>query len=357
MSLKFIHDVPATRVVFGAGKLAAASEEVDRLGTSRALVISGGPEAVFADRVCADLGDRVVGRYSDVQMHVPTEIAERARAFAAECGADCLVAVGGGSAIGTAKAIALTSSLPILAIPTTYAGSEMTPIWGLTEGELKTTGRDLAVLPRTVIYDPEVTLTLPAQLSACSGMNAMAHLVEALYAPGVSPVSFLQAKEGVRALACALPVVVADPSNIEARADAQYGAWLAGWALGTSGMGVHHKICHTLGGTFNLPHAQAHTVVLPYVIAYNNEHAPTAMQAILEAFAEAGRPARSAAQAVRTLAEDIGAPTNLAEFGFTEADAPRAATLITQAQYPNPRSVDGESITELLKAAARGDTP
>lgn len=357
MSLEFTHDVPATRVIFGAGRITAAMQEVEHLGGNRVLVISGGPEAVFADRVCADLGDRVVGRYTDVQMHVPLDNAERARAFAAECGADCLVAVGGGSAIGTAKAIALTSGLPILAIPTTYAGSEMTPIWGLTEGELKTTGRDLAVLPRTVIYDPEVTLTLPAQLSACSGMNAMAHLVEALYAPGISPVSFLQAKEGVRALASSLPAVVADPSNIEARADAQYGAWLAGWALGTSGMGVHHKICHTLGGTFNLPHAQVHTVVLPYAIAYNSEHAAQAMQAILEAFAEAGRPARSASEAVRRLAEDIGAPTSLAEFGFTEADAPRAAELITQAQYPNPRQVDARSIAELLKSASRGDAP
>ena len=357
MSLDFIHDVPATRVVFGAGRIRDAGEELDRLGATRVLVIAGGPESVFADRVCADLGDRVVGRYSDVQMHVPVDNAERARTFATDVDADCLLAVGGGSALGTAKAIAMTSHLPILAIPTTYAGSEMTPIWGLTEGSLKTTGRDLAVLPRTVIYDPEVTLTLPAELSACSGMNALAHLVEALYAQGTSPVSFLQAKEGIRALAAALPRVVAQPTDLAARAEAQYGAWLAGWALGTTGMGVHHKICHTLGGTFNLPHAQAHTVVLPYEIAFNNDYAPEAMQAILDAFAEAGRPAANAAEAVRALAEDIGAPTKLADFGFTETDASRAAELITQSQYPNPRVVDPGSIQALLEAASRGDAP
>ena len=200
-------------------------------------------------------------------MHVPLEIAEEARRVARELGADCCVTVGGGSTTGLGKAIALTSPLPILAVPTTYAGSEMTPIYGITEGGAKKTGRDLRVLPKAVIYDPSLTLSLPPALSAASGMNAIAHSVEALYAQDANPVLSLMAEEGIRALAEALPSILKNSKDVVARTQALYGAWLCGVALGSAGMALHHKLCHVLGGSFNLPHAETHSIVLPHALA------------------------------------------------------------------------------------------
>jgi maleylacetate reductase len=357
MSLSFVHDVPSSRVLFGAGALALVGDEVGKLGGRRALVIAGGYEAGYAESIGRQLGNRQVATFGEVVMHVPVPMADRAIALAEEVAADCLVAVGGGSATGLAKAVARRLGLPILAVPTTYAGSEMTPIWGLTENARKVTGRDPRVLPRTVVYDPELTLSLPAELSAASGMNALAHLVEGLYAPGVSPVLALQAQEGVRALASSLPRVVAAPGDLQARAEALYGAWLAGWILGTTGMGVHHKICHTLGGTYDLPHAPTHSAVLSYATAFNARHAPVAMAAVVQALKAAGRPAADAAQGVWQLAVDIGAPTSLAGLGFSAADVEGVARVVTEAGPVNPRPVEEEGIRELLLAALDGSRP
>lgn len=353
----FVHDTPASRVVFGVGSRRQVADELEGLGSSRTLVIAGGAELGFADEIADALGERVVGRFTDVVMHVPVETAAAAVESAKEAGADSLLTVGGGSSVGTAKAIARESGLPIVAVPTTYAGSEMTPIWGLTENNRKTTGRDLRVLPRTVIYDPELTLSLPVELSAASGMNALAHLVEGLYSPGISPLSALSAQEGVRALATGLPGVVADPSDLAARSEVQYGAWLGGWALGTTGMGVHHKVCHTLGGTWNLPHAQTHAAVLPYATAYNEAAAPEAMARIRQAFHGAGRPAESAAAAVWQLGHDIGAPTTLRDVGFDPEAVAEAAAIVVEGRPANPRPVDVAGVQELLRAALDGDRP
>lgn len=353
----FIHDVPAARVVFANGAIAQVGAELERLGCSRAFLVAGGPEAQFADRIAAELGDRIAGRFSEVVMHVPAEIAERAVAHAAEIGADSLIAVGGGSSIGMAKAVAKETGLPILAVPTTYAGSEMTSIWGMTEGRRKTTGRDLRVLPKTVVYDPELSVSLPAEISAASGMNAIAHLVEGLYAPGVSPISFLQAEEGVRALASSLPRVVADPEDLDARGDALYGAWLAGWTLGTTGMGVHHKICHTLGGTYDLPHAPSHSAVIAYATAFNEEHAPEAMAAIVRALNAGGISCTSAGAGIWELAHRIGAPTSLAELGFTADSVEEASAIVAEAQPVNPRPVDVAGVEDVLRAALTGGRP
>jgi maleylacetate reductase len=309
------------------------------------------------DEVTAPIGSSVVGRFSGVAMHVPVDVARTASALARETEADGLVAVGGGSSIGTAKAIALETGLPILALPTTYAGSEMTPIWGLTRDGRKTTGRDPGVLPRTVIYDPELTLSLPADLSAASGMNALAHLVEALYAPSVSPLLALTAEEGVRALAGSLPAVVADPSDLGARADALYGAWLAGSVLGATRMGVHHTICHVLGGRWSLPHAATHSAVLGYATSYNAEAAPEAMERLVGALAAAGRSADSAASGVWELARDLGAPTSLAPLGWSGESVPEAARLVVAADPVNPRVVDLAGVTGLLEAALAGERP
>jgi maleylacetate reductase len=350
-TLAFVHDTPAVRVVLRVGALSEVADEARKLGR-RTLLIADEAMKPRADVIAADLGDRLAGRIDEVIMHVPVEQARAAVAYAGETGADAIVAIGGGSATGLAKAIAKELHLPIVAVPTTYAGSEMTPIWGLTEGDRKTTGRDLHVLPRTVVYDPALTVGLPVSTSAASAMNAIAHCVEGMYSSAASPVTSLLAEEGVRALAAALPRVVADPTDLAARSEAQYGAWLAGWVLGTTGMGVHHKICHVLGGTYNLPHAPAHSAVIAYATAYNAAYAPAAMARLARALGSA-----TAAEGIWDLARRIGAPTSLAAVGFRESDAEEAARLVTAAPFASPRPVDPDSIRDLLIAACRGDRP
>src|SRR5215468_10237755 len=268
------------RVVFGVGALAELAREIERLGAKRALVLATPEQRAQAEDVARRLGDRCAGVFPRAVMHVPIETAREACAEATRVGADCAVAIGGGSTTGLGKAIALESSLPILAIPTTYAGSEMTPIYGLTEGGLKKTGRDARVLPRSVIYDPELSRSLPVALSVTSGINAIAHAAEGLYAFDANPIMSLMAEEGIAALGRALPGIRRDAQDMESRSDALYGAWLCGSVLGNVGMALHHKLCHTLGGSFNLPHAEVHTVVLPQALAYNAEAAPQAMARI-----------------------------------------------------------------------------
>ena len=217
----------------------------------------------MARELAGTLGGRLAGVFTGVRPHVPAAVAQAARQEAAAAGADALLSIGGGSATGTAKAVALATGLPVIAVPTTYAGSEVTPVWGITEGARKTTGTDLRVLPRLVIYDPELTLGLPPGLSAASGLNAMAHCVEAFWAPRRNPVSSLAAGEGIRALAGALPLVGTAPADLGVRSSLLYGAYLAGSAFAVAGSGLHHKICHVLGGRYDLPHAQMHAIVLP----------------------------------------------------------------------------------------------
>jgi maleylacetate reductase len=345
----FVYDVPASRVVFGTGRIQQVSDEVERLGAERVLLIAGGRAKKYADELAAALGSRVVERISEVVMHVPAALATAAAERTEQSGADLLVCLGGGSAIGLAKAVALRTRLPILAIPTTYAGSEMTPIWGLTDGGRKTTGRDRTVLPATVVYDPALTTSLPTDISAASGMNALAHLVEGLYAPDASPVTAVLAEEGIRALADALPRVVRAPADLDARACALYGAWLAGWVVGTAGMGLHHKICHVLGGAYNLPHAGTHSAVLPFVTAYNAPAAPAAMARATRALG-----AQDPARALSELAERIGAPTSLAQVGMDPGRIPEAARLVVETPVTNPRPVDEAAVDKLLRAAYAG---
>ena len=285
-------------------------------------------------------------------MHTPVDVTEKAMRALQQAGADCIVAIGGGSTIGLGKAIALESPLPILAIPTTYAGSEMTPIYGITEAGLKKTGRDRRVLPKTVIYDPELTLTLPPGISGTSAMNAIAHCIEALYAFDGNPIISLMAAEGIRALARSAPVVVSDPGNREARADALYGAWLAGTALGAASMGIHHKLCHTLGGTFNLPHAEVHTVILPHATAFNREAAPEALRIVADALG-----ATDAAQGIYDLAARLHARLSLRELGMPLEGIEKAATLATQSPYRNPRPVEYDGVVKLLGDAWHGIRP
>ena len=353
MSVKnFVYDQPATRVIFGVGSLDRLAEEVKRLGAKRAIVLSTPEQRREAEDVARRLGELSAGVYAEAVMHVPIETARAAREEAARRDADCYVAIGGGSTVGLGKAIALESGLPILAVPTTFAGSEMTPIYGITEGGVKKTGKDRKALPRTVIYDPTLTLTLPVKIAGPSGMNAMAHCVEALYAPDANPIISLLAAEGIRALARSLPVVVREPTNLEARADALYGAWLGGTVLGAVGMAIHHKLCHTLGGSFNLPHAEVHTVILPYAAAYNQEAVPEAMQLVAEALGS-----KSAAQGIYDLSVRIGAPVALKDIGMPLDGLDRAAAIATQNPYYNPRPVEYSGVRKLLEDAYYGKRP
>jgi maleylacetate reductase len=349
----FTYQALPMRVVFGAGSLAKLPDEVTALGLSRVLVLCSPEQEDTGQAVAAALGDRAAGVLAEARMHVPIEVARRARERAAELGADGCVAVGGGSAIGLGKAIALEHDLPVIAVPTTYAGSEMTPVWGLTEGGQKRTGRDVRVLPRSVLYDAELTLSLPAGMSVTSGMNAIAHAVEGLYAPDATPIVSLMAEEGARALAAALPRVVADGSDRDARADAQYGAWLCGAVLAATTMSLHHKLCHTLGGTLDLPHAQTHTVVLPHALAYNQPAVPDAVAALSRALGGARDPARE----LWELAGRLGALRSLAELGMNEEDIPRVAELAVASPYANPRPVTRDGVESLLRAAWAGEPP
>jgi maleylacetate reductase len=276
----------------------------------------------------------------------------KAREHAKAVGADCAVAVGGGSTIGLGKAIALESAIPILAVPTTYAGSEMTPVYGITEAGLKRTGKDARVLPRTVLYDPRLSATLPLGMSIVSGMNAIAHAAEGLYARDGNPVMSLMAEEGIRALAGGLVGIADNEADMEARSKCLYGAWLCGTVLGHVGMALHHKLCHTLGGSFVLPHAETHTVVLPHALAYNAPAAPEAMARIAAAIGEPEAPL-----GLHKLALHLGAPTALRDIGMKEEDLDRACEIALSNPYWNPRPIERQPIRALLQRAWEGAPP
>ena len=350
--MDFLYTANPARVVFGSGKLASVREEVEALGSSRALVLCTPPQRAQAEMVAELLGSRFAGIHDGAEMHVPLESAHKARALAAELGADCAVAVGGGSTIGLGKAIALESSIPILAIPTTYAGSEMTPIYGITEGGLKRTGKDARVLPRTVIYDPDLTTSLPLGMSLVSGMNAIAHAAEGLYARDGNPVTSLMAEEGIRALAAGLPRIAAASEDREARALSLYGAWLCGTVLGNVGMSLHHKLCHTLGGSFALPHAETHTVVLPHALAYNSPATAEAMARIAKAMGTPDAPV-----GLHRMASDLGMPTALRDLGLKESDLDRACEIALSNPYWNPRPIEAGPLRALLQRAWEGAEP
>ncbi|MFF4585636.1 maleylacetate reductase [Streptomyces sp. NPDC001388] len=347
--MTFTYEALPMRVVFGTGSLRQLPQEASRLGLRRILVLSTPGRRALAERAGVLLGEAYAGLFAEARTHVPADLAEAARAAARATGADGCLAIGGGSSIGLGKAIALTTGLPVIGVPTTYAGSEMTPVWGLTDNGRKRTGRDRAVLPRSVVYDPELTLRLPVDTSVTSGFNAVAHAVEALYAPDASPIVSLMAEEGVRSLAAALPVVAADAGDLRARTDALRGAWLCGACLGATTMSLHHKLCHVLGGTFGLPHAAVHTVLLPYVAAFNLPAAPAAEQALRRALATDDVPGHLARAAT-----ELGAPRSLAELDLTEGDFDE---IIVQAQarpYANPRPVTAEALRSLLTKALKG---
>ena len=346
---QFVYNGLPSRVVFGPGCIKKLPEEVARLGAKRALLLSTPGRAAMVRSLAKDLP--VAGLFDRADMHTSVDLAKAARELAASIEADCCVAVGGGSTLGLAKAIALTSGLPVLAVPTTYSGSEMTTIWGLVEGGAKKTGRDPKVLPRVVIYDPELTLDLPPAISAASGMNAMAHCVEALYAHDGNPIISLMAEEGIRALALALPKVISNGKNLDARSDALYGAWLAGCSISTTSIALHHKLCHVLGG-FGLPHAETHSILLPHAVRYNFDAAPEAMSRIGSAIGAA-----DPVLGIYDLEKRLGIPMKLADIGMQQGDLERAARIAAEAPYPNPRKVEYGPVLALLRDAYEGRRP
>ena len=352
----FVYEALPGRVVFGAGaSRGKLTDEVDRIGAKRILLVAAEGERQLAEELAGPLSGRVVGVFTGVRPHVPVEVADAARETARRLGADCLLSVGGGSTTGTAKAVALETGLPIVAVPTTYAGSEMTPVWGMTEGQRKTTGNSAAVLPKVVVYDPELTLSLPPEITGPSAINAMAHCVEAFYGPGANPITSLVAEEGIRALARGVSVAANSPGDVDGRSETLYGAYLAGAAFAVAGAGLHHKICHVLGGAYDLPHADTHTVVLPHVVAFNEPAAPSIMRRVSGAL---GGAPDDAAAGIFDLIESIGAPTALGDIGMREEDLDEAISLVLEkAPENNPRPVDEAGVRAILEGAFRGRRP
>jgi alcohol dehydrogenase class IV/protocatechuate 3,4-dioxygenase beta subunit len=346
----FVYTSHPARVVFGAGTAGQVREEVARLGRSRALVLSGPRLVAAAGRVREALGPMAVAGFDGAAMHTPVEATERALRVVEEHAVDCLVAVGGGSTTGLAKALALRTDLPQVVLPTTYAGSEVTPVVGQTADGRKTTRSSPSVLPETVIYDVDLTLDLPVALSVTSGVNAIAHAVEALYSPQAGPLTDEMAVDAIARMARALPRIAADPADREARADALQAAWQAGVCLGTVGSGLHHKLCHTLGGSFGLPHAETHTVVLPHVMAYYAPAVPEVMARIAGALGVTDAPS-----GMFDLVTRLNGPTALRSLGMAEADLSHAAELATP--YPGPREATAEEVTRLLRDAWAGRRP
>jgi len=350
--MRFVHDTLPQRVRFGSGEAAASLRaEITSLDAKKIMLIAAKAEMHLADEIAADIP--VALRHDDVVMHVPVEVAERARDAATQNGIDALVSVGGGSTTGLAKAIAMTSGLPIIAVQTTYAGSEATPVWGLTRGAKKTTGIDRKVLPKAIVYDATLTMSLPVDLSVASGLNALAHCVDSMWAPNADPINAVLAGEGIRSLAAGLPKVVNDPMDLDGREHALYAAYLSAAAFASAGSGLHHKICHVLGGKYNLPHAQTHATVLPYVLAFNGPAAPDAERRIAAAFGSA-----TAIGGLVALKRELDAPHALRDYGFAEDSIAEAADAILPSVPPsNPREVTAEHLRALLRAAWSGADP
>ncbi|PWN36975.1 iron-containing alcohol dehydrogenase [Meira miltonrushii] len=360
----FVYNALPARVIFGWDTSEQVADEVLRLGCKRAIVLTTAQQVSSGQKVLKDLGDLGVGIYSNATMHTPIHITLDALKVAQELQADVCVAVGGGSTIGLGKALALHSSnekkLKQIAIPTTYAGSEATPIIGQTEIDkeaksLKTTQRTLNVLPDVIIYDINLTLTLPTQMTTTSGLNAIAHAVEALWAPEANPIISNLALQGIKAISQSFPLIRKDPKDPKGRSNALFGAWSCGTCLGAVGMSLHHKLCHTLGGTFGMPHAETHAIILPHAVAYNAPFATDEVEEIRIALNL--QQGISAAQGLFDVLENNNIPCSLKELGFKQEDLRRAAEIAVRSPYPNPAPLEEEKIFHLLSNAYHGIRP
>ncbi len=351
MSAEFVYRSNPANVIFGCGTVSRVAAEMEALGASKALILSTSVQSELGSAIGRQLKDRVAGLFSGAVMHTPVEVTEEALGLLTNLGVDCLISAGGGSTIGLGKALAFRTDLPQIVVPTTYAGSEMTPILGQTENGVKTTLRSPKVLPETVIYDVELTLSLPVALSVTSGINAMAHAVEALYAKDTNPIVSQISIKGIQNLYEALPAITENPEDLRARKVALEGAWLCGSALGLVGMALHHKLCHVLGGSFELPHAETHTVMLPHTTAFNALLVPE-LDKLGKELAQT-----TLARAIFDLASRCGAPTKLSQIGMKEDSLQEAAQIAVNQPYFNPRPFDEDQILTLLKSAYFGERP
>ena len=352
MSASFTWEALPARVLCGRGYLDRVGDEVERLGARRVLLVGGGAATgAPLQRVRSQLGDRVAEVIPESAQHVPEVIAGQAVERGRGAAIDAVVSVGGGSATGLGKAVVLELGVPLIAVPTTYAGSEMTPIHGRTRDGRKETGRDPRVLPRAVVYDPELCLGMPARLAGASGMNALAHCAEALWVTTANPVTSALASEGIRCLVAGLPRVVSDPQDVDGHAECLAGACMAGTALAQVGTGVHHRTCHVLGGGWNLPHAETHGIVLPHAVALVSPRAPQAMERLAEVLG--GEPAT----ALFELASSMALPTALVDVGMPGDALDEAADRVAVASEHDPL-VDGrDQLRAMLEDAFRGSRP
>lgn len=349
------HTFPS-RIIFGSGSVQKLPAEIRRINAARPLLLStprGSDLAVQLSENLQRSSIEVAGIFLNAKEHTPTSVTEEATVVLASKAADCVISIGGGSVIGLAKAISIRTGVSHISIPTTYSGSEMTPILGETHHGKKTTRSDPKILPVIVIYDPDLTISLPSPICNTSGVNAIAHAVEGLYASNTNPIIAMLALEGIRSLADSLPRIVQDPGSKAPREKALYGAWLCGTVLGNSAMGLHHKLCHVLGGSFSLPHAETHTILLPHTLSYNAPAIPEQMFKLAEVLPESNGDAM---QGLEALLQKLQVPRALKDVGMKESDIDRAADIAISNQYPNPRVLEPKWIRELIRRAWAGET-
>ncbi|KAL7814943.1 hypothetical protein V8C44DRAFT_28379 [Trichoderma aethiopicum] len=347
----FEYNEHSQRVLFGQDSLSKLPSELARLGCSKPLILTTPTKTFYVDDIATHLNGQIAGSYSRVTMHTPTEVTEDALKHCRSVNADCLVSIGGGSAVGLGKALFVRTGLPHITVPTTYSGSEMTPIVGQTENRVKTTHVDPKAIPAVVIYDVNLTLTLPATISATSGLNAMAHAVEALYAQDGNPIASMFAVKGIQTLARSLPRVMQNPKDVDARSDALLGAWFCGKCLAGVGVSLHHKLCHVLGGTFNLPHAETHAIILPHALAYLAPSIPNEMKVLADNLPDSEG---NAVDGLNKLLSKLGITYSLKDLGMKEEDIDLAVTNLLQKPFWSPRPLDGDLIRKLLRRAWEG---
>jgi maleylacetate reductase len=349
MSLTFDHSTLGQRVFFGSGEAETnLVRALEAVGKHRVLLIAAESSEEVADRLSSHF--LVVRRISRVVQHVPVEEVAQAVLAANQAAADVIVTIGGGSATGLGKAVARSTGLPIIAVPTTFAGSEATDVWGTSEAGRKETGSDGRVLPAVIVYDPMLTIGLPTALAVASGLNAVAHAVDGLWAPRADPINEALGMAGLRVLLPGLRELSTSPDLLAPREQVMYGAYLAAVAFASAGSGLHHKICHVLGGAFNLPHAAMHSIVLPYVTAFNLPAAPDARRSLEELF-----PRESPASGLNRLRHELGSPSCLADIGLQGNDIDKPVELILPNVPPsNPRRVDAFALTSIIRNAWAG---
>jgi len=347
----FFHTLPS-RVWFGPGRIEKLRAEIDLLVASKVMICCTKGAVKRLAPLANALDGKDVVIFGDAAPHCPEEVVVKAQSKALQHGVEAVVAFGGGSTLGLGKYLSARNEIPFVAVPTTYSGSEMTAIYGMKTGEEKRTWKDVKAVPRAVIYDPELTLGLPADLTGTTGMNSLAHAVEALYPAEPNPLTGDIAEKAIGALARGLVGSVDTRDDLQARTEALYGGFLGGLLVTMAGIALHHRICHVLGGLFGAPHGESNSVILPYVVAYNAPEAPEAMVRIRRALG-----VEDAAAGVYDLARTLGVPASLDELGVPADGLAKAAAETVRTLGFNPRACTVPEMTALFEMAHAGTRP